>query len=496
MKTTTRRSIRATITATALAAVAVLGITAPVSAAPLVDPTQAGSITVHKFEKPNAPTGLPNNGIAVDTSGLTPLAGVTFEIQQVSTIDLSTNAGWADASALSGAFDTSDPEGSVTGAGHALGAATTQVTAGDGTAAFGNLPVGLYLVQETAYPAGVTPSVPFLVTVPLTDPDNTDSWIYDVNVYPKNSVTEGEKTVDDASSVQLGDQLVWTITSGIPNESVIDGYKVVDPLDSKLDYVDTVVTLSNGATVAEGTDYAVTHDTATNTVTVEFTAVGLALLSANSTADVVVDVVTAVNSIGEIQNQALVYPNAASFDIAPGQPGGPTETNVPETRWGAITIEKTDGTDALTGAEFQVFTSAADAEAQANPIALNGETTFAVTNTDGTLTISGLRYSDFANNATVAPGDGGFIQYHLVETKAPSGHELLAEPIQFTINASTTVVGVDLEVVNVPSNAGFQLPMTGGTGAGLLYVAGFAMIAGGLLFLVIRRRADERHARS
>ncbi|CAN7170299.1 SpaH/EbpB family LPXTG-anchored major pilin [Microbacterium sp. LjRoot45] len=494
MHSLTRRAVRATITATALAAVAMIGLTAPAHAAPLVDPDQTGSITVHKFEKPAAATGLPNNGTVVDTSGLTPLAGVTFEIRPVNPIDLSTNAGWADAADLAAEFDASDAEGSVTGAGYTLGAATSEVTATDGTAVFGDLPVGLYLVQETAYPSGVTPAAPFLITVPLTDPTGSDTWIYDVHVYPKNSLTEAAKTVDDLDAIQLGDEVVWTITAGIPNESVIDGYKIVDPLDASLDYVDTLVTLSNGATITEGTHYTVTHD-ASNAVTVEFTAAGRAVLAANNTADVVVDVVTTVNTVGEIQNQALVYPNAASFDIDPGEPGGPAETNVPETRWGGITLEKTDGTSALTGASFQVFTSAADAAAQTNPVSLGGQTTFTVTAADGTLTLSGLRYSDFAGDATVAPGDPGYLSYYLVETVAPSGFELLAEPIPFTVTAATSAIGVDLEVVNVAHNAGFELPQTGGTGTGLLYVFGFALIAGGVLLLVLRRRTHASRTR-
>lgn len=54
--------------------------------------------------------------------------------------------------------------------------------------------------------------------------------------------------------------------------------------------------------------------------------------------------------------------------------------------------------------------------------------------------------------------------------------------------AASTAVGVDLTVENVPSNGGFGLPMTGGTGTTLLYLIGFALIGGGIAFLVFRRR--------
>ncbi|MGX9898987.1 SpaH/EbpB family LPXTG-anchored major pilin [Arthrobacter sp. SA17] len=139
---------------------------------------------MHKFERPSTPTGLPNNGTAVDTSALTPLAGIGFTVQQVNALDLSTNAGWESAHNLSTVFSAADPEGSITGAGFTLGTGQTQVTDAAGTAAFTSLPVGLYLVTETSYPASVTPSAPFLVSVPLTDPNTTDNWLYDVHVYP------------------------------------------------------------------------------------------------------------------------------------------------------------------------------------------------------------------------------------------------------------------------------------------------------------------------
>ncbi len=66
------------------------------------------------------------------------------------------------------------------------------------------------------------------------------------------------------------------------------------------------------------------------------------------------------------------------------------------TKWGGeMTLEKVNenGT-ALAGASFSVYTNEADALAGTNPVALNGQSVFTVA-ADGTLTISGLRYSDW-----------------------------------------------------------------------------------------------------
>lgn len=477
-----RRLLKAAAATLTGAVLAMSFSVAPAQAAPLVDGSQLGSITVHKFERPSTPTGLPNNGTAVDTTGLTPLAGIGFTIQQVNSIDLATNAGWESAHNLSSVFSPADPAGSITGAGFTLGTGQTQTTDAAGTAAFASLPVGLYLVSETSFPANVTPSAPFLVSVPLTDPDNKDNWIYDVNVYPKNSVTTAEKTVTDAPDIKLGDTIDFTITGDIPNEANIDGYKVVDKLDEKLTYVGATTTLVDGTVITEGTDYTTTFDAGNNTVTVLFTPAGRAVLAAHNTTKVQVVVHTTVNTIGEIENQAIVYPNEGSFEGT----GVPTPNVV--TKWGGMTLQKVNENGAaLAGASFSVYATEADAKAGTNPITLSGQTVFTVA-ADGTLTISGLRYSDWANGAAVAPGSPDYRTYYLVETTAPTGYELLAQPVSFLINAATTTVGVDLQVKNVPSNGGFQLPLTGGVGTGILYAAGALLLAGAALMLVRSRR--------
>lgn len=68
-------------------------------------------------------------------------------------------------------------------------------------ATFTELPVGMYLVIETKTPQTVTmPVEPFLVSIPMTrigdkatgaDNQNQKEWLYDVTVYPKNSIAKG-----------------------------------------------------------------------------------------------------------------------------------------------------------------------------------------------------------------------------------------------------------------------------------------------------------------
>lgn len=78
---------------------------------------------------------------------------------------------------------------------------TELFTNDQGVVKFDNLEVGLYLVMETTLPQAVTQKAdPFLVSIPMTrigagkdettNPNNK-VWMYDVTVYPKNSIAQG-----------------------------------------------------------------------------------------------------------------------------------------------------------------------------------------------------------------------------------------------------------------------------------------------------------------
>jgi fimbrial isopeptide formation D2 family protein/LPXTG-motif cell wall-anchored protein len=336
----------------------------------------------------------------------------------------------------------------------------------------------------------VTPSAPFLVTLPLTDPVNENSWMYDVNVYPKNSLTGATKTVSDTPAMKLGDSVQWSITGDIPNVNPIDGYRIVDQLDSKLTYANSTAALSNGAALALNTDYTIVVNA--NKLTVDFTASGRAILAANPTAKVVVTVNTTVNQVGEISNTAVVYPNAASFTITPGQPGGPVVTPPVITKWGNIVLHKKDSQTAasLAGATFSVYPTKADALAGTNAITIGGASSW-TTDASGKLVISGLRYSNWANGAAVSPGQPGYQSYWLVETKAPAGYELLAQPVETTVTSADPAV-VTVTIDNVKNNAGFQLPLTGGAGTLALTLGGVLLLGGaGLTMVTGRRKRNE-----
>jgi fimbrial isopeptide formation D2 family protein len=469
-----RVSLLGVIAAGILSATALATPAAAFVSGPNIDPDQTGSIALHKYVQPETPTGLPNDGSELtpaQLAALTPIAGVTFSLRSVGNIDLTTNEGWAEAGGLTAAEVLADP------AAYPLTDTGSGATDANGDLTFPTLPLGVYIVTETdpGDNAIVQPAAPFLVTIPLPTGDNT--WLYDVNVYPKNAVTEVTKTVDDSAAFGLGDDVDWTITGRVPYLAAGDpltGFAITDALDARLGYSAatlTATTASGDTLPLDPSDYTLAVPTpvgTTGTVEAVFTAAGLAMLEANQGAMISMQLATEVLAIGDgsIENVATLSVNGSLSDAAA------------VSEWGALEIFKyatVDGVnERLAGAQFQIFTSEDDAAARTNPVTVDGETTFTSTSTEN-ITIDGLAVGD----------------YWVVETTAPTGYLANTTPIPVTIVLGSTADAVLLEVENnqVPA---WVLPLTGGDGARILGLLGGAAIVvalGAALVLNERRKA-------
>lgn len=458
---------------------------------PLIPDGATGSISVHKYAQPPR-YNADNQGMELPSSeltDLTPLAGAKFSVAKVTGIDLATNAGWKAAQSLVDAFDPLNPDG-ITTSGHGLADKKEATTDAAGLAAFADLPVGLYLVQETQVPtvpsnAAVTKSMPFLISVPLTDPADRQQWVFDVHAYPKNVISSVTKTVDDGSTYALGQTVSFTIESTIPGGSVTTKYVVKDQLDPKLTYRSTTVSINGQATA----DFTAIHESGLVTVSLGADARKAAFdaLANNPAAKVSITHEAVVTAPGEIANQAEL-----TFQRE-GEPETEVPSTVIETKFGGINVLKHSREGkALGGAVFEVRVAQTNDFAKATSVAINGKTQW-TTGADGKVAIDGLRYSNWANGATVAEGTPNYNYYWLVEKQAPTGYELLPEPIPFTVTAPVTS-SVTIDVVNTPHNAGGELPKTGAEGSAALLAGGLALmgLGGGTLAVSrLRRNSDK-----
>lgn len=180
-----------------------------------IDTTKTGSITIYKRAESGTPSTTAGTGEKVESPNGEPLPNAGFSIYTV--------LGTDDLVAYYNGLSTDDAKEITVGscfenpssqtANNLKESIKTEQVQGekftdevDGKVVFDELPVGLYLVIETTTPAAVTKKVdPFLISIPMTrigadatetENKNQESWLYDVTVYPKNSIAKGNVTLE------------------------------------------------------------------------------------------------------------------------------------------------------------------------------------------------------------------------------------------------------------------------------------------------------------
>lgn len=172
-------------------------------------------------------------------------------------------------------------------------------------------------------------------------------------------------------------------------------------------------------------------------------------------------------------------------------------------------VDGADNTKKLADAEFKLLNEAKDKEAEV---------------TDGKF----VKWVDIDAGTTLKSGSDGLFKvaglddgtYYLKETKAPAGYNLLANPVEVVVTATTvnnqewgmtdaSAALTNLEVtaagkagtadtstgvasITIANNAGSTLPSTGGIGTTIFYVAGGALVVGAGVLLVSKKRMSNK----
>lgn len=521
-------------------AASLAGGTIPAEAATVpsvVDTSQSVSLTIHKYQKDDSITWPAADGTEIGTipTGATPLANVQFKLYKTNipilsdTSDISVSA--ADVTANPGSY------------GVALTTPTTTVTtdnAGTATANFDSTGQGVYYVVEVENPAVTTPATPFLVSLPMTDPLGT-GWLYSVHAYPKNT-TAGEPTIDkavqgldgwtDAAGVAVGDDVAWQITANVPADLYyLDSnsdpvyakeFTVTDNLNANLKFVGNPaaqgsITFSDGAGSAIAliptTDYtAALTNTGTDgqggTLTISLTDSGKQKVAAavEGQTDPAVNiafettVLPGALTVDYIENTAsLTYETSTGITYTPTVPDG----DIPEIHTGSGGITKfiAGTTTTLAGAKFKIAASEADARAgnflkvvkdsagnvtQVLPATASGEDYEVTSGADGIVKFVGLPYGSDGVSWNTATRD-----YWIVETAAPTGYSLIADPFSITISKNSTA-DTAISGTKVYDTQKFALPLTGGTGAAPFIAFGVLLIAAAVILYVRSRKSQNR----
>jgi fimbrial isopeptide formation D2 family protein/LPXTG-motif cell wall-anchored protein len=457
-----------------------------------IDPDIPRSLTVHKYQlSPTSPqAGGTGQLIPGGIPGGVPIEDVEFTATLIPTVDLDTAAGWSTASSLTAANSAS----------LATGTAYTATTDAAGVATFPTgMPIGLYRVVETAAPADVTdPTAPFLVTLPFpTGPTGSpaNEWIYDVHVYPKNSVTDLVKSrvvpVPGSAEARNPDLVRWAIRAVIPTlgGTPLNTFTLADQLSPGMGFVatpptgvaPTSVTVTNASGAAQtftvGTDYTLT--TAGDTQTLTFTPAGRTRLAGLAGGTVEFSVLTRASSVpadGQLTNTATSVVNGATESVTAVTPIGELTLFAYAPTAGGV---KTP----LAGAVFQAFANEADARAFTNPLTVNGVDRW-TTDENGIANIPALVPGVYWGREIVPPTG------YQVPPIGPTSVQVVAGPTSRTQPIQNYI---EIPHTQVPA---WALPLTGGDGALWFGIGGAALVAVavGSAVLVARRRSAAEHA--
>ena len=520
-----------------LSVLMVLGLSATALAAsnPALPP-DTGNLHIHKYllasgTEPGEPGG-PAEGVT-PPEGATPLAGITFNLYKINTNSTSSGTpnGYLPGKG-SYRFDGEDtltyyPAGGGAPVTFTVSAATpASITTGDGTsdttlgvATANSLPQGYYLVVEQPDDRVANPADPFVVAVPMTNPADESSWITDVHVYPKNQGLDVSKEItgtDPSDSVSIGDTVEYTIKAYIPSGIYSDvgsedehiEYVITDTLDEALTFDSTSLVVkghsneedTTGTALTAATHYTLTSDPA---FSVTFTDVGRKALHDQAYSYITLTFRATVNAKALDKENSTVG-NQADLDFTnkfDQEVNG--ESDIVDIHYGNIQVIKQDAANQtrLNGAQFQIASSQENAEAghylkktTDGKVVDYGEegydeaedwivTTANDGDADGMAIFEGL--ADYTGT-----GDGKtYLSYWIVETKAPDGYNLLADPVQVTFSAenSTSENAYTVEIT-VNNTQGFTLPETGGTGTILFTVGGIALVGVAVILLVTTRK--------
>ena len=292
-------------------------------------------------------------------------------------------------------------------------------------------------------------------------------------VVEKNTVTTPDKKqgledgtyADTQLDVNIGDTVYYDAEIKIGKGA---NYEITakDTLSTglTLNHAEGDITVEVDGTAVPAENYTLT---ATDSgFTIVFTAAYIATLEEN---DVIMIEYSAV--VNEEAVIATAIPNTFEIDYSKQHFEDHTDIKTYD-----VNLKKTDGTNALAGAKFNIFTSETGGTAL----------TFTKDNTG--------YYLDAEGSAEIDAGDGTGVNirglapgtYWFEETEAPAGFNKLDSRVSVTVTKDQTET-VEITVVN---ESGSVLPSTGGIGTTIFYIIGAILVIGAGVVLVTRRRMN------
>ena len=389
----------------------------------------------------------------------------------------------------------------------------------DGTSkTFSNLAQGIYYVRATNYPANVKSVTNSAFALPYYT--EADGWIYSIDSINLATKTEEDnptivKTINNSTKnnvnytdVSIGDTVNFEVKT-----STVGAVNAVGTLDFRLNSYTITDTMSKGLTLNPNSIAVALKDSEGNTLSTLATTDYTVNYTAEAGRDITFNVALTKTYLNKTDFYAADYVSFTYSGVlnryATTESAGNPNTAVKLTYSNKndvvaevdgntvyaytykIQVHKYDeaGT-VLSGADFALYSTEADAAADRNPIAT------------GTSDSSGVVVFYNANHEEILLQSGN---YFIKETKSPTGYNRYTAVIPATISAtygSTATNGT--YIVSAPSNglvtidvknSKTVLPQTGGAGNLMIYgMAISLMAAGAVTFIVSRKRKSANKA--
>ena len=369
----------------------------------------------------------------------------------------------------------------------------TQTVDADGTATFANLAMGEYFIRPTS-----TTSVYQLMLQKLEPTVSGGKYVIDDLTF---GAKREEVSVDKAAnktSVTKKEKVTYTITVDIPtyaSQAVDKSFYVSDLLPNGL----TIDPASIKVQI-DGTDVDTAAYTLDTTAVAEYTfklSVSAEQYtdnwSANGGKQLVITYTATLNDNGTTEVNTKET-NKVTFDYSfypYVENSHKQKMDTVDVTTFAIKIDKyvkNDEHAKLANAKFDLYRTATHAEVIAGS-AVN----IPYTNVNGIKLESDL-VTDANGTATFAKyeANGTNYDYYLVETRAPSGYNILDNAVKVNFTDTEVEATAGVYTVKVPNSSGILLPITGGTGTVIFTIIGIALMVGAVvLFVVSRKKAKE-----
>ena len=374
----------------------------------------------------------------------------------------------------------------------------------DGSAVLDNLALGGYLIVPDN-----TSSVYQLMLQMLQPSVENESYIIeDVVINAKKSEVDIEKTADK-KSVTKGEEVTYTISTDVPAyliSAANKNFEIKDTLQEGLTLKTSSVSVKLGGSTIDSGMYSLSTGDSGFTFSVSnpqyaYTEDGkvypwLAAAEGNKklviTYKAVLD--NAASSDSVVAGYDNLLNNTAEYKYSTYPFDGSVNTKRAQADINSYIIRidkyvKDHPENKLKGAKFDLYRTLRDGEtADASDIPNTG-----LFKKQGILLESGLTTDENGSlDFSKYEANGDMYDYYLVETKAPSGYNLLGSAVKINFNDADVSGSNGIYTVSVANSTGLQLPSTGDEGALLSLLFGIMLMTAAVILFIARRERSHR----